>query len=187
MSEAIIRRMRFSAVAIAALAVLGVLGADPIAAVLDRKLLPGGNRIVYDNMLKAVYEADLAADEAWTACKTPAELAAYQRKVRAALVKALGGFPERCPLNVTSTGRVARDGYTVEKLYFESQPGHHVTANLFLPDPAKFPGKRPGIVVPCGHSTNGKASNGYQRGALQAAQAGMVALCYDPIDQGERR
>ena len=84
MSEAIIRRMRFSAVAIAALAVLGVLGADPIAAVLDRKLLPGGNRIVYDNMLKAVYEADLAADEAWTACKTPAELAAYQRKVRAA-------------------------------------------------------------------------------------------------------
>ena len=33
MREAIIRRMRFSAVAIAALAVLGVLGADPIAAV----------------------------------------------------------------------------------------------------------------------------------------------------------
>ena len=187
MREAIIRRMRFSAVAIAALVVLGVLGADPIAAVLDRKLLPGGNRIVYDNMLKAVYEADLMADEAWTACKTPAELAAHQRKVRAALVEALGGFPERCPLNVTSTGRVARDGYTVEKLYFESQPGHHVTANLFLPDPAKYPGKRPGIVVPCGHSTNGKASNGYQRGALQAAQAGMVALCYDPIDQGERR
>ena len=192
MREAMIRKKRFDAatahVAVfAACVALGALGADPITAALDRKLLPGGNRIVYENMLKAVYEADLAADDAWTACKTPAELAAYQRKVRTALVEALGGFPERCPLNVTVTGRVVRDGYTVEKLYFESQPGHHVTANLFLPDPAKFPGKRPGIVVPCGHSTNGKASNGYQRGALQAAQAGMVALCYDPIDQGERR
>ena len=192
MREIVIRNKRFGVAAtqvavLAACAVLGALGADPVASALDRKLLPGGNRIVYDNMLKAVYEADLAADEAWTACKTPAALAARQRVVRKALVEALGGFPERCPLNVTVTGRVARDGYTVEKLYFESQPGHHVTANLFLPDPAKFPGKRPGIVVPCGHSTNGKASNGYQRGALQAAQAGMVALCYDPIDQGERR
>ena len=191
MREIVIRKKRFGVAtaqvaALAACVALGALGADPVTAALDCKLLPSGNRIVYDNMLKAVYEADLAADDAWTACKTPAALAAYQRKVRTALVEALGGFPERCPLNVTVTGRVARDGYTVEKLYFESQPGHHVTANLFLPDPAKFPGKRPGIVVPCGHSTNGKASNGYQRGALQAAQAGMVALCYDPIDQGER-
>ncbi len=124
-------------VVFAAFTALGALGADPVATALGKQLLPGSNRIVYDNMLKAVYEADLAADEAWTACKTPAELAARQRVVRTALVEALGGFPERCPLNVTVTGRVARDGYTVEKLYFESQPGHHVTANLFLPDPAK--------------------------------------------------
>ncbi len=172
---------------VAALAAYAALGAaDPVSTALERKLLPGGNYIVYDNMLKAVYEADFAADEAWTACKTPAEFAARQRTVRAALMEALGGFPERCPLNVVSTGRVVRDGYTVEKIYFESQPHHHVTANLFLPDPVKFPGKRPGIVVPCGHSTNGKAASAYQRGSLQAAQAGMVALCYDPIDQGER-
>ena len=141
---------------LAACAALGALGAaDPVDAALGRQLLPKGNHIVYDNMLKAVYEADLAADDAWTACKTPTALAAYQRKVRTALVEALGGFPERCPLNVTVTGRVARDGYTVEKICFESQPRHHVTANLFLPEPAKFPGKRPGIVVPCGHSNNG--------------------------------
>ena len=192
MRENTIRRKRFDTAAaqIAVLAACGALGvwgaADPVTAALDRRLLPGGNHIVYDNMLKAVYEADLAADEAWTACATPAALAARQRAVRTSLVEALGGFPERCPLNVVSTGRVTRDGYTVEKIYFESQPNHHVTANLFLPDPVKFPGKRPGIVVPCGHSNNGKAAAAYQRGALQAALAGMVALCYDPIDQGER-
>ena len=166
---------------VAALAAYAALGAaDPVSTALERKLLPGGNLIVYDNMLKAVYEADLAADEAWVACKTPAELAAHQRAVRAALMEALGGFPERCPLNVVSTGRVVRDGYSVEKIYFESQPNHHVTANLFLPDPVKFPGKRPGIVVPCGHSTNGKASNGYQRGALQAAPGGARAVPQEP-------
>lgn len=179
--------MKKTLFALAVCATMGAIGADTIAAALGRTLLPKNNRIVYDNAVKAVYEADIAADAAWVACATPDALAAHQRKVRAALVNAMGGFPERCPLNVVSTGRVARDGYTVEKLYFESQPGHHVTANLFLPDPAKFPGRRPGIVVPCGHSTNGKGSSGYQRGALQAAKAGMVALCYDPIDQGERR
>ena len=117
MREIVIRKKRFGVAtaqvaALAACVALGALGADPVTAALDCKLLPSGNRIVYDNMLKAVYEADLAADDAWTACKTPAALAAYQRKVRTALVEALGGFPERCPLNVTVTGRVARDGYT---------------------------------------------------------------------------
>ncbi len=154
---------------------------------LARTVLPKGNRIVYDNAAKAVYLADLAADARWTACATPAELRAHQKKVRPRVVAALGGFPARCPLNVVVTGREMRDGYSVEKLYFESQPKHYVTANLFLPDPAKFPGRRPGIVVPCGHSMNGKGAKGYQRGALQAAKAGMVALVYDPIDQGERR
>ena len=58
---------------LAACVALGALGAaDPVDAALGRQLLPKGNHIVYDNMLKAVYEADLAADEAWTACATPA-------------------------------------------------------------------------------------------------------------------
>ena len=154
---------------------------------LDRAVLPKGNRIVYDDAVKAVYRADLAADTAWSACTTREDLRARQKHVRDAVVAALGGFPERCPLHVAVTGRVQRDGYAVEKILFESQPAHHVTANLFLPDPAKFPGKRPGIVIPCGHSENGKGSKCYQRGALQAARAGMVALLFDPIDQGERR
>lgn len=165
----------------------GETSAVPLEKALARAMLPKGNRIVYDNAVKAVYEADLAADAAWTACATPEALKVRQAKVRKDVLAALGGFPERCPLNVVVTGREQRDGYSVEKLYFESQPKHYVTANLFLPDAAKYPGKRPGIVVPCGHSTNGKGSCGYQRGALQAAKAGMVAMVYDPIDQGERR
>lgn len=157
-----------------------------LASALSANLLPTGNRIVYDKALKDATIADLAADRAWLACSTTEALAARQTTVRSRLLTALGGFPARTPLNIRSTGRVIRNGYVVEKLIYESQPNHHVTANLFLPDAAKFPGKRPGVLIPCGHSVNGKASRGYQRGALQAAQRGLVALVYDPIDQGER-
>lgn len=158
-----------------------------ISSLVLAALVPAGNHIVCEDAAKRVYEADLKADSDWTACTTPAALQARQRDVHAALVKSLGGFPSRTPLNPRVTGRVARDGYAIEKVMFESRPNFHVTAHLFLPDPAKFPGKRPGIVVPCGHSTNGKAAAPYQRGCVKAARRGMVALVYDPVDQGERR
>jgi len=169
---------------------MNILASLVLASALGANLLPRGNRIVYDNALKAAYLADLAADRAWTVCTTPEALKARQAEVRAKLVAALGGFPERTPLNLEVRGRVEREGYVVEKLLFESQPGHHVTAHLFLPRAKNVsegcPGLRPGILIPCGHSMNGKASQGYQRGAVQAALRGMVALVYDPIDQGER-
>ena len=42
------------------------------------------------------------------------------------------------------------------------------------------------MLVPCGHSANGKASETYQRICILLAKNGMAALCYDPIGQGER-
>ena len=137
--------------------------------------------------LKAVAEADRAADARWGACSSFDELRRLQDEVRAKVVESMGALPEKCPLDARTVGRVARDGYAIEKVLFASEPQHHVTAHLFLPDVAKFPGKRPGIVIPCGHSDNGKAEPSYQRGALLAAKRGMVALVYDPLDQGERR
>jgi len=83
-------------------------------------------------------------------------------------------------------GVVARDEYRIEKILFESRPRFFVTALLFLPDAARFEPPYPGIIIPCGHSANGKGMAGYQRGAVLAAVNGMAALLYDPIDQGER-
>jgi len=150
-------------------------------------VLPAGNAIVYENAFRAVAEADVAADEAWSACRSYGELRARQAHVGAALRKALGPMPAKCPLDARTVARVERDGYAVEKVIFAAEPNHHVTANLFLPDARKFPGRRAGLVIPCGHSLNGKGEPSYQRGALQAARRGFVALVYDPLDQGERR
>ena len=98
-------------------------------------------------------------------------------------MRQLGGFPERTPLNARVVGQLDGEGYRVEKVLFESRPGHHVSANLYLPDSK---GPYPGVIIPCGHSHNGKASGQYQRMSILLARNGMAALCYDPVGQGER-
>jgi dienelactone hydrolase len=122
----------------------------------------------------------------YEARKTPDQIAAYQARLRAKFLEAIGGLPERTPLNVKVTGTVARDGYRVEKVIFESQPRHFVTALVFLPDAGRFKPPYPGVVVPCGHAKAAKGHDEYQSMGALLALNGMAALVFDPIDQGER-
>ena len=118
--------------------------------------------------------------------KTPEQIAEYQKQLREKFIEALGGLPERTPLNPQVTGVVKRDGYRVEKVIFESRPKHHVSALLFLPDAGKHKPPYPGVLVPCGHSANGKAHDAYQTMGAFLALNGIAGLVFDPIDQGER-
>jgi dienelactone hydrolase len=117
------------------------------------------------------------------AIKTPEDIARRQKELRAFFLQSLGDFPEKTPPNGRVVGAMPREGYRIEKVIFESRPKHHVTANLYLPD-SKPP--FPGVLLPCGHSDNGKAAETYQRAAILLARNGMAVLCYDPIGQGER-
>ena len=103
-------------------------------------------RCVRDSLFNEVVRLDRAADAAWAACDTQEKLAARQREVREKTIAALGGFPEKTPLNARVTGKVKKDGYVIEKILFESRPKHYVTANLFLPDDPKFKPPYPGVV-----------------------------------------
>jgi len=141
---------------------------------------------LYASLTNDLAQARTASQSEAAHIGTPEALAAWQKRVRPNVISALGGFPGRTPLEARVAGVVQRDGYRVEKILFESRPGFYVTALLFLPDANRFAPPYPGILVPCGHSDNGKALPGYQRGALLAAVNGMAALLYDPIDQGER-
>ncbi len=98
--------------------------------------------------------------------------------------KQLGGFPARTPLRAKVVGTLQGEGFRVEKILFESQPGHYVTALLYLPTGRKGP--FPGVLEPCGHSINGKGAGAYQQAAMLMARHGIAVLCYDPIGQGER-
>ena len=116
----------------------------------------------------------------------PDQIAAYQKDLRERFLDAIGDLPARAPLNATVTGAVGRDGYTVEKIIFESQPKHHVTALLFLPGDGRHAPPFPGVLVPCGHASQAKAHEAYQTMGALLALNGMAALVFDPIDQGER-
>jgi dienelactone hydrolase len=124
-----------------------------------------------------------ARRKAIAAIKTPEEIAKRRESLRAFFLASLGDLPERTPLNAQVVGTLRRDSYRVEKVIFESRPGHHVTANFYVPNGQP---PYPGILLPCGHSDNGKAYEQYQRAAILLARNGMAVLCYDPIGQGER-
>ncbi|MBI1320433.1 MAG: hypothetical protein GC168_16020 [Candidatus Hydrogenedens sp.] len=114
---------------------------------------------------------------------TPTNLQERQTALRNFFVQQLGGYPERTPLNAQTTGTGTGDGFRYEKIIYESRPGLYVTAALYLP---LAPGPYPAVLVPCGHSDNGKAAETYQRACILLARNGIAAFCYDPIGQGER-
>src|SRR3990167_1792966 len=65
----------------------------------------------------------------------PATKAAWlerAERVRRQILVATGlwPMPTKTPANAVIHGRVDRDGYTVEKVFLESFPGHFVTGNL---------------------------------------------------------
>jgi cephalosporin-C deacetylase-like acetyl esterase len=128
----------------------------------------------YDQRRQAVAQALMSSDA----------MRQRREQLRSHYREMLGPLPQRTPLNARTVGTVQCDGYRIEKVIYESRPRHHVTANLYLPDPLE--GAVPGVLVPCGHSANGKANEAYQSVCILLARNGCAALIYDPIGQGER-
>ncbi|HUU27692.1 MAG TPA: alpha/beta hydrolase family protein [archaeon] len=117
--------------------------------------------------------------------RTESEFIQLQREIRQNLLEIIGGLPEKkTPLNPRISGRIQMEGYRIEKVVFESLPGFHVTALLYLPDGPVVP--KPAVLVACGHSSIGKAYTSYQQISARLAKRGYVALCWDPVGQGER-
>jgi dienelactone hydrolase len=126
-----------------------------------------------------------------------------QRVRRQVLVAAgLWPMPARTPANAVVHGKVDRDGYTVEKVYLESFPGHFVTGNLYRPKGRN--GRLPGVLCPHGHWANGRfyeakekdllwqiveGAERFERGGrsplqsrcVQLARMGCVVFHYDMV------
>jgi dienelactone hydrolase len=137
------------------------------------------------HQIERAWAFDAARQERFARVKTEADLRALQDELRHKVLDVIGGLPEaKTPLNARLTGTIPMDGYRIEKIVFESLPGIHVTALVYVPDaPA---GRKPAVLVACGHSPIGKAHPGYQEIAARLARRGYVALCWDPVGQGER-
>jgi len=146
-------------------------GADPAAPILEGE----GPELMSRHLAVEVREA--------AARPLPATRAEHEARVpadRAELMRALGlaPLPPRTPLNARVTGVLPRDGYRVEKLVYESRPGFHVTAHLYVPEDGAA-GPRPVIVNPHGHWQHKKAEPVVQARAIAQAQAGYLAIVVD--------
>lgn len=123
------------------------------------------------------------------AVKSSLDRTTFERRreeMRTHFLNALGGLPgQRGDLAVRWCGEpLQREGYTIERLIYESLPQVPVTANLYRPTGAEGP--LPAVLFVCGHAREAKAYPPYQRVCRDLALAGMIVLAIDPLGQGER-
>ena len=92
----------------------------------------------------------------FTPSATPDEWEKRAEYVRRQIKVAAGVWPEpeNTKIDATVHGKVDRDDYTVEKVFFESSPGLFVTGNLYRPKGKQGP--FPMILSPHGHFAEGR-------------------------------
>jgi len=112
--------------------------------------------------------------EAWEARRA-------QLREQLLVANGLWPMPEKTPLNAVVHGKIERDGYTIEKVYFASMPGHYVTGNLYRPVLASDkPQKLPGVLFAHGHWANGR----FHDSGEKAAKASVDAKGEPDLDRG---
>jgi dienelactone hydrolase len=115
---------------------------------------------------------------------TTGEWKIMQNNIKATIWDIVGPFNEKTPLNPQITGKIKKDGYSIENVIYESLPGFYVTASLFIPDNIKKPA--PGILFCSGHTDIAFRRPLYQQPLLNLVKKGFVVLAFDPLGQGER-
>jgi dienelactone hydrolase len=140
-----------------------------------------------------------ATKEAWEARRQ-----AVREQVLVA--NGLWPLPVKAPLNPAIHGKIDRDDYTIEKVFFASYPGHYVSGNLYRPKGKS--GKVPGVLCPHGHWANGRfyeanekeVANQLKQGAektpegaryplqarcVQLARMGCIVFHYDMVGNAD--
>ena len=137
-------------------------------------------------LLRQVASDDRRAEESVLSTGSLEELKAKQSRWRELWLDMLGGLPEKTPLEPQVTGRIPCDGFTVEKILFQSMPGVYVTGYLYLPEDPEFRAPYPALLLVCGHSDDGKLRDRYCHMAVMAVKEGFAVFTPDPYSQGER-
>src|SRR5262245_1384377 len=119
--------------------------------------------------------------------KLPETLEEWTRQkaaLREKLLASWGGFPKQpCDLAPKKLGELARDGYRVEKVVFQTRPGVFMTANAYVPEGA---GKRPAVLCVHGHWRGAKQDPVPQARCISLARLGFFVLAVDAFGAGER-
>jgi dienelactone hydrolase len=120
------------------------------------------------------------------AIKTKAEWEQRAQAIREQALVSCGlwPMPEKTPLKAKIFDRVEREGYSVEKVYFQSYPGFYVGGNLYRPL-GKGSGRFPAVLNPHGHWAKGRledSSDGSSAArCISFARQGMIAFAWDMV------
>jgi pimeloyl-ACP methyl ester carboxylesterase len=133
--------------------------------------------------LDLAWRQDEAQQKIWESIRSEEDLQTLQKQIRKSVLEMIGGLPDRkTDLHARITGKIQMEGFSIEKLVFESLPGVYVTALVYVPDDHSQ--KHPAVLVPAGHAINGKIH--YQVLSQRLASRGYIVIAWDPVGQGER-
>jgi dienelactone hydrolase len=99
-------------------------------------------------------------------------------------------LPPKTPLRARVFGKVVRDGYTIEKVYFQTYPGFYLAGNLYRPlgNPQTA---HPGVLIAHGHWEVGRMADtpdgSIPARAITFARQGYVAFTYDMVGYNDTR
>lgn len=92
-------------------------------------------------------------------------------------------FPKNKPVNAVVHSLRVMEGYTIEKVFFESVEGIYVSGNLYKP--AKLEGKLPAVLAPHGHGKDPRFAESTQMRCAVMAMMGSIVFAYDMIGMGD--
>jgi dienelactone hydrolase len=152
--------------------VLLALCATPLFAADVTRVVPDG-KLPEDSRLQPL--KDLDGYFPWTPPTSPQAWQPRADQVRMQMRVALGIWPAptKTPLNPVIHGKIDRDDYTVERVYFESMPGFFVTGSLYRPTKA---GKHPAVLCPHGHWANGRFYEDNEANVKKTIEKGGEAI-----------
>jgi dienelactone hydrolase len=120
---------------------------DPFR-VLEPGKLPKDSRLEKPKDLNGYFPMTVpSSKEAW-------EKRRQELREQVLVAEGLWPMPEKIPLKPVIHGKIDRDDYTIEKVFFASLPGHYVTGSLYRPKGKT--GKLAGVLCPHGHWANGR-------------------------------
>lgn len=120
------------------------------------------------------------------ASKADWEVRQQEIRQRVQVANGLWPMPTKTPLKAVIHGKVDRGDYTVERVFFESMPGHFVSGSLYRPAGESLAiglkdGRRPGVLCPHGHWPEGRFHDAGEAAALRE-----IAIGAERFENGAR-
>lgn len=143
----------------------------------------GQPAVLKDNRLSLIYHNDTKFTPVRYSNLDDWEKRKKELREQVLLSAGLWPMPKKCELNSRVFDKKVFDGFSVEKVIFESYPGLSVTGNLFKPE--KMDSQCPAILNAHGHWENGRLEHSdlsdIPTRCANFAKMGFISLAYDMI------